>query len=111
MINLESAKIIVNYLKKNGKILYRNNVDVFGDEEIVYLYNTENDRDKHIEEMKENGWEYDIDFQKDKEGVYVDYYHMKDDIYVLRAWFNRRNDTDIVKWYKEKIKYDYYKRD
>jgi len=102
MVNLESAKIIVNYLKEKGKILYRKDVNVFGDEEIVYLYNTKIDRDKHIEEMKGNGWEYDIDSQKDREGVYMNCYNSENNIYILRAWFHRRNDTDIVEWYKEK---------
>lgn len=106
MINLESAKIIVNYLKEKGKILYRNNVNVFGDEEVVYLYNTEDDRNKHIKEMKENGWEYDIDFQKDKEGVYMTFYNSENNIYILRAWFHMKNDTDIVKWYKEGGKHE-----
>ncbi|HID0768078.1 hypothetical protein [Clostridium botulinum] len=102
MVNLESAKIIVDYLKEKGKILYRNNVDVFGDEEIVYLYNTKDDRDKHIEKMKEKGWEYDINMQKTQEGIYVSFYNKENSIYVLRAWFHRRNDSDIVTWYKEK---------
>ncbi|WP_125154831.1 hypothetical protein [Clostridium rectalis] len=104
MVSLESAKIIVNYLKENEKILYRNNVNVFGDEEIVYLYNTKDDRDKHIEEMKEKGWEYDIDMQKTQEEIYVSFYNKENSIYVLRAWFHRRNDSDIVTWYKENKK-------
>lgn len=98
----ETAELIIKYLKENKIIKYSKQEGIFGNIEEIYFYNTKEDRNKHIEEMKTNGWDF-YQEQDLRESIYVDFHKPDKNICVYKAYFTKRIETnDFWKWYKQK---------
>lgn len=84
----EDAEFIREELKKRGIIEFEYSINkITGKEHCRFLYNNKEEKEKHIEIMKEKGWRYSPDCSQTNQILYDD---------LMKRLFNNKEDSIIV---------------